>query len=37
MKHVLVDDFENFVKGKKFKERAWDFLGDGIFNSDAER
>jgi hypothetical protein len=37
MKHVLVDDFDNFVKGEKFRERAWDFLGDGIFNSDGER
>ncbi|WWC58540.1 uncharacterized protein I303_101083 [Kwoniella dejecticola CBS 10117] len=37
LKHVLVDDFDNFVKGEKFKERAEAFLGDGIFNSDGER
>ena len=36
-KHVLIDNFENFVKGEKFRIRAWDFLGDGIFNSDGER
>ncbi|KAK8865776.1 hypothetical protein IAR55_000923 [Kwoniella newhampshirensis] len=37
LKHVLIDDFENFVKGQKFKDRAEAFLGDGIFNSDGER
>ncbi|WVQ97197.1 hypothetical protein IAU59_004307 [Kwoniella sp. CBS 9459] len=37
LKHVLVDDFDNFVKGAKFKDRAEAFLGDGIFNSDGER
>ncbi|WVR05800.1 hypothetical protein IAU60_002825 [Kwoniella sp. DSM 27419] len=37
LKHVLVDDFDNFVKGAKFKDRAESFLGDGIFNSDGER
>ncbi|WVQ85454.1 hypothetical protein IAT38_007619 [Cryptococcus sp. DSM 104549] len=37
LKHVLVDDFDNFVKGQKFKDRAEAFLGDGIFNSDGER
>ncbi|WVW82196.1 hypothetical protein I302_104202 [Kwoniella bestiolae CBS 10118] len=37
LKHVLLDDFDNFVKGEKFKDRAVDFLGDGIFNSDGER
>ncbi|ORY21852.1 cytochrome P450 [Naematelia encephala] len=36
-KHALVDDSNNFVKGKKFKDRAEGFLGDGIFNSDGER
>jgi hypothetical protein len=69
-KHVLVDDFDTFVKGEsvggresqvsahgghrgqdigtipewsilttgsKFRSRAKDFLGDGIFNSDGER
>lgn len=36
IKHVLIDDFDNFVKGQKFKERAQDFLGDGIFNSDGD-
>ncbi|KAL7422863.1 Protein kinase alk2 [Cryptotrichosporon argae] len=37
LNHVLVDDFDNFVKGAKFKERAQGFLGDGIFNSDGDR
>ncbi|WRT64043.1 uncharacterized protein IL334_000971 [Kwoniella shivajii] len=37
LKHVLLDEFNNFVKGAKFKERAEAFLGDGIFNSDGER
>ncbi|WVQ62299.1 uncharacterized protein L199_000438 [Kwoniella botswanensis] len=37
LKHVLMDDFDNFVKGEKFKDRAVDFLGDGIFNSDGDR
>ncbi|OCF41408.1 cytochrome P450 monooxygenase pc-2 [Kwoniella heveanensis CBS 569] len=37
LKHVLVDDFDNFVKGAKFKDRAEAFLGDGIFNSDGDR
>jgi hypothetical protein len=37
MKHVLVGDFDNFVKGRKFKDRAEGFLGDGIFNTDGER
>ncbi|WWC66441.1 uncharacterized protein I206_100343 [Kwoniella pini CBS 10737] len=37
LKHVLLDDFDNFVKGEKFKDRAIAFLGDGIFNSDGER
>lgn len=36
-RHVLIDDFDNFVKGKKFYQRAEGFLGDGIFNSDGER
>nr|KIR48835.1 cytochrome P450 monooxygenase pc-2 [Cryptococcus bacillisporus CA1280] len=36
IKHVLIDDFDNFVKGQKFKDRAQDFLGDGIFNSDRD-
>jgi hypothetical protein len=33
----LLDDFDNFPKGEKFRGRAEDFLGDGIFNSDGER
>ncbi|WWC86142.1 uncharacterized protein L201_001014 [Kwoniella dendrophila CBS 6074] len=37
LKHVLLEDFDNFVKGDKFKDRAEAFLGDGIFNSDGER
>ena len=37
LRHVLVGEFENFVKGDKFKARAEAFLGDGIFNSDGER
>ncbi|WWD18044.1 hypothetical protein CI109_102491 [Kwoniella shandongensis] len=37
LKHVLISDFDNFVKGQKFKDRAEAFLGDGIFNSDGER
>ncbi|KIR30411.1 cytochrome P450 monooxygenase pc-2 [Cryptococcus deuterogattii LA55] len=36
IKHVLIDDFDNFVKGQKFKDRAQNFLGDGIFNSDGD-
>ncbi|WVQ71060.1 hypothetical protein IAR50_000585 [Cryptococcus sp. DSM 104548] len=35
-RHVLVGDFDSFVKGQKFKDRAQGFLGDGIFNSDGE-
>ncbi|KAK1927710.1 cytochrome P450 [Papiliotrema laurentii] len=37
IRHVLIDDFDNFVKGEKFYQRAEGFLGDGIFNSDGER
>lgn len=37
IRHVLVDDFDNFVKGAKFRERAQGFLGDGIFNADGDR
>ncbi|TYJ57636.1 hypothetical protein B9479_001718 [Cryptococcus floricola] len=35
-RHVLIGDFDNFVKGQKFKDRAQEFLGDGIFNSDGQ-
>lgn len=37
VKHALVDDFDNFVKGEKTRSRAKGFLGDGIFNADGER
>lgn len=37
MRHVLVDEHENFVKGDKFRQRSKGFLGDGIFSSDGER
>jgi hypothetical protein len=37
MKYVLVENFEGFGKGAKFKYRTGGFLGDGIFNSDGER
>lgn len=37
MRHVLVDEHENFVKGDKFRQRSKGFLGDGIFSSDGDR
>lgn len=37
VRHILIDEFDNFVKGAKFRERAEGFLGDGIFNADGDR
>ena len=33
VKHILKDNFENYVKGPAFKNVFQDLLGDGIFNS----
>ena len=34
VRHVLKDNFSNYVKGKMFKETQREFLGQGIFNVD---
>lgn len=34
MKHVLKDNFDNYVKGEPVQDALGEFLGDGIFASD---
>ncbi|KAJ6802410.1 cytochrome P450 86B1 [Iris pallida] len=36
VEHVLKTRFANFPKGRYYRERFSDFLGDGIFNADGE-
>nr|QCQ83126.1 cytochrome P450 86B1-like protein [Ambrosia artemisiifolia] len=36
IEYMLKTNFKNFPKGKAYKERFYDFLGDGIFNADDE-
>ncbi|XP_041012174.1 cytochrome P450 86B1-like [Juglans microcarpa x Juglans regia] len=36
IEYMLKSKFENFPKGKYYRERFSDFLGDGIFNADDE-
>jgi cytochrome P450 len=36
IKTILATDFNNYVKGNKFKETADNVLGTGVFNSDGE-
>nr|GEX38833.1 cytochrome P450 86B1-like [Tanacetum cinerariifolium] len=36
IEYMLKTNFKNFPKGKAYKERFNDFLGDGIFNADDE-
>ncbi|KAG2139814.1 cytochrome P450 [Suillus bovinus] len=36
IKTILVSDFENYVKGDKFKNSMSSVLGTGVFNSDGE-
>nr|XP_043608690.1 cytochrome P450 86B1-like [Erigeron canadensis] len=36
VEYMLKTNFKNFPKGKAYKERFYDFLGDGIFNADDE-
>lgn len=37
LKHMLKDNFSNYVKGKAFSEPFTDLLGDGIFNADGQK
>ncbi|KAG8215371.1 cytochrome P450 [Butyriboletus roseoflavus] len=36
IKAILATDFNNYVKGEKFKETAESVLGTGVFNSDGD-
>ncbi|KAL8208240.1 hypothetical protein R6Q57_007652 [Mikania cordata] len=36
IEYMLKTNFKNFPKGKAYKQRFYDFLGDGIFNADGE-
>ncbi|KAI7748879.1 hypothetical protein M8C21_032800, partial [Ambrosia artemisiifolia] len=36
IEYMLKTNFKNFPKGTAYKERLYDFLGDGIFNADDE-
>ncbi|KAH7927164.1 cytochrome P450 [Leucogyrophana mollusca] len=36
IKTVLATDFNNYVKGEKFQQKAASVLGSGVFNSDGE-
>ncbi|GAV83100.1 p450 domain-containing protein [Cephalotus follicularis] len=36
IEHMLKRNFKNFPKGKYYRERFYDLLGDGIFNVDGE-
>ncbi|KAJ0914980.1 putative alkane 1-monooxygenase [Helianthus annuus] len=36
IEYMLKTNFNNFPKGKAYKERLYDFLGDGIFNADGD-
>ncbi|KAD5317195.1 hypothetical protein E3N88_17141 [Mikania micrantha] len=36
IEYMLKTNFSNFPKGKAYKERLYDFLGDGIFNADGD-
>ncbi|XP_024993412.1 cytochrome P450 86B1-like [Cynara cardunculus var. scolymus] len=36
IEYILKTNFKNFPKGKAYRERFYDFLGDGIFNADDE-
>ncbi|XP_071695644.1 cytochrome P450 86B1-like [Rutidosis leptorrhynchoides] len=36
IEYMLKTNFKNFPKGEAYKERLYDFLGDGIFNADDE-
>ncbi|XP_071692529.1 cytochrome P450 86B1-like [Rutidosis leptorrhynchoides] len=36
IEYMLKTNFKNFPKGQAYKERFYDFLGDGIFNADDE-
>nr|XP_043607654.1 cytochrome P450 86B1-like [Erigeron canadensis] len=36
IEYMLKTNFKNFPKGTAYKERFYDFLGDGIFNADDE-
>eukprot|EP00047_Mylnosiga_fluctuans_P023009 m.130478 g.130478 ORF g.130478 m.130478 type:complete len:489 (-) comp9451_c1_seq1:186-1652(-) len=37
VKHVLSDNFDNYVKGDFFRDRFFDLLGDGIFDVDGDK
>jgi len=37
VKYIMRDNFDCFVKGPFLKNLLWDFLGDGIFNTDGEQ
>eukprot|EP00049_Salpingoeca_infusionum_P018206 m.356193 g.356193 ORF g.356193 m.356193 type:complete len:531 (+) comp17469_c0_seq1:200-1792(+) len=37
VKHLLKDNFDNYVKGDYFYDRMSDLLGTGIFNSDGDQ
>ncbi|EGD72898.1 hypothetical protein PTSG_04627 [Salpingoeca rosetta] len=34
VKHVLQDNFDNYIKGNFFRDKFYDLLGDGIFDVD---
>eukprot|EP00745_Piridium_sociabile_P024924 TRINITY_DN39487_c0_g1_i1.p1 TRINITY_DN39487_c0_g1~~TRINITY_DN39487_c0_g1_i1.p1 ORF type:complete len:552 (+),score=44.09 TRINITY_DN39487_c0_g1_i1:191-1846(+) len=36
VRHILKDNFANYPKGKFFKDKMRDLLGNGIFNSDGD-
>ncbi|CAI9275140.1 unnamed protein product [Lactuca saligna] len=36
IEYILKTNFKNYPKGKAYRERFYDFLGDGIFNADDE-
>ena len=36
LKHILKDNFKNYVKGPAFRDCLGEFLGDGIFASDGK-
>ena len=36
VKHVLKENFSNYVKGDNFQDALREFLGEGIFSSDGE-
>ena len=36
VRHILKDNFDNYEKGKNFRDALGDFLGEGIFASDGK-